>query len=51
MGRGRDFSSEMLAEHSSAALKDEKVGYTEMVVKFQAEARELQPCDGLPVLD
>lgn len=50
MGRGRDFSSEMLAEHSSAALKDEKVGYTERVVEFQAEARELHPCDEMEPL-
>lgn len=42
MGRGRDFSSEILEEHSSEALKDEKIGYTEMVVAFQAEAAPRQ---------
>lgn len=39
--RGRTFSSEMLDGHLRGALKDEKIEYIEMVVEFQAKAREV----------
>lgn len=42
--RGRNFISEMLDGHVTGALKDEKIESIEMVVEFQAEARELHPC-------
>lgn len=34
----------MLKGHLSGALKDEKIGHTEMVVELQAKARKLHPC-------